>query len=225
MEPSDCRLGAWRRFAALFQVLPSVKARTTPSAMPNATQTSAALICRLLLLCTSPLTVVVFDHQKTENNENLHWVGKVTRWVAHGIVTHDIHLFLLHLNRCCVHHMTAVPFRAEGLLIADEKVQPLCHLLRTALTSLPPLFPVACYPPPLSVACHSGAGRSAVAECLHSALKIIAVQIVNVLVPRPATKEKQKRWANTAAWWILVTQVGLGKGRPDQDLHQWREVD
>ena len=25
--------------------------------------------------------------------------------------------------------------------------------------------------------------------------------------------EKQKRWANTAAWWIFVTQVGLGEGR------------
>ena len=34
------------------------------------------------------------------------------------------------------------------------------------------------------------------AECLYSALKIIAVWIPNVAVPRPAT--------NTAAWWIFV---------------------
>ena len=36
-------------------------------------------------------------------------------------------------------------------------------------------------------------------ECLHSALKIIAVRILNALVPRNATMEKQKRRANTAA--------------------------
>ena len=28
--------------------------------------------------------------------------------------------------------------------------------------------------------------------------------IRNVLVPRPLTMEKQKQWANTAAWWIFV---------------------
>jgi len=27
---------------------------------------------------------------------------------------------------------------------------------------------------------------------------------VDVLVPRPATMEEQKRWVNTAAWWIFV---------------------
>ena len=37
-------------------------------------------------------------------------------------------------------------------------------------------------------------------------LKINAVWILNVLVPRPATMEKQKRWASTAAWWIFRTQ-------------------
>ena len=58
------------------------------------------------------------------------------------------------------------------------------------------------------------AGRSAMAECLHSALKSIAMWMLNVLVPRPATMEKQKRCANTAAWWVFVTQVGLGEGRP-----------
>ena len=36
------------------------------------------------------------------------------------------------------------------------------------------------------------------AECLHSALKMIAVWILNLLVPRPTTMEKHKRWANTA---------------------------
>ena len=50
-----------------------------------------------------------------------------------------------------------------------------------------------------------------------SALKIIAVWILNVLVPRPATMETRKRWANTAAWWIFVTLVGLGEGRPGRD--------
>ena len=49
-------------------------------------------------------------------------------------------------------------------------------------------------------------GRSAVAECLHSALKIIALWILNVLVPQPATMEKQEQWANTAAWWIFETR-------------------
>ena len=29
--------------------------------------------------------------------------------------------------------------------------------------------------------------------------------IVNVLVPQPATTEKQKRWTNAAAWWIFVS--------------------
>ena len=42
-------------------------------------------------------------------------------------------------------------------------------------------------------------------ECLHSALKMIAVWILNVLMPRPATREKQKQWANTAAWCIFVS--------------------
>ena len=51
--------------------------------------------------------------------------------------------------------------------------------------------------------------------------EITAVWILNVLVPRPTTKEKQKRWANTAAWWIFVTQVGLGEGRPGRDLRAW----
>ena len=37
------------------------------------------------------------------------------------------------------------------------------------------------------------------AECLHSALKAIAMWILNALVPQPATG-KQKGWANTAAW-------------------------
>ena len=41
---------------------------------------------------------------------------------------------------------------------------------------------------------------------LSAELKINAVSIPNVLVPQPATMEKQKRWANTAAWWIFRTQ-------------------
>ena len=45
-------------------------------------------------------------------------------------------------------------------------------------------------------------GHSPMAECLHSALKMI-VRILNVLVPRPAIMEKQKKWANTAACWIF----------------------
>ena len=43
-------------------------------------------------------------------------------------------------------------------------------------------------------------GRSTVVECLQVALKIVAVWILNVLVQRPTTSEKQKQWANTAAW-------------------------
>ena len=39
---------------------------------------------------------------------------------------------------------------------------------------------------------------------LHSALKMIAVWILHVFVPRPASVEKQKQWANTAAWWIFM---------------------
>ena len=57
----------------------------------------------------------------------------------------------------------------------------------------------------------------------------MALWILNVLVPRPATAEKQKGWANTAAWWIFETleifKVGLGEGRPGRDLQEWREVD
>ena len=48
-------------------------------------------------------------------------------------------------------------------------------------------------------------GHSAMAECLHSALKIIAAWILNVLVPWHVTIEKQKQWANTAAWWIFMS--------------------
>ena len=46
---------------------------------------------------------------------------------------------------------------------------------------------------------------SATAECLHSALKIIAAWILHVLVPRPAGMEKQTQSANTVDWWIFVS--------------------
>ena len=46
---------------------------------------------------------------------------------------------------------------------------------------------------------------------MHSALKMTAVWILQVLVPRPATMT-QKRWANTAAWWIFVTQASAKEG-------------
>ena len=45
-----------------------------------------------------------------------------------------------------------------------------------------------------------------------------------MLVPRPAIMEKQKRWANTAAWWIFRTQdpdtVARGQKAPPTNQHQ-----
>ena len=53
-----------------------------------------------------------------------------------------------------------------------------------------------------------GRGCLSVGRCLEtqgdSTMKAIAVWILRVLVPSPAAMEKQKRWANTAAWWIFV---------------------
>ena len=46
-------------------------------------------------------------------------------------------------------------------------------------------------------------GHSAMAERLHSTL-IIAMWILNVLVPWHTTMEKRKRCASTAPWWIIV---------------------
>ena len=63
-------------------------------------------------------------------------------------------------------------------------------------TALPFVLPLSC-------------GALAVAECLHSTLKIIAVWILDVLVPRPATMEKRKRWANTVPTLIVPFCPGV----------------
>ena len=40
----------------------------------------------------------------------------------------------------------------------------------------------------------------------------------------PPPMEKRKQWADTAAWWIFVTRVGLGEGRPGRDLCDWQRL-
>ena len=55
----------------------------------------------------------------------------------------------------------------------------------------------------------------------HTALNIIAVWVLNKLVHDKPPMEKQKWWANTAAWWIFVS----GEKLIDADFQETSDIE